>query len=75
MNQNYRIAEIAYGELLEVEKVYYLNEVNAESKPERKAAAMALFNGNLREAESAYINSGDVFNAIMLNIRMFKFER
>ncbi|CAD5233469.1 unnamed protein product [Bursaphelenchus xylophilus] len=75
MNQNYRIAEIAYSELLEVEKVYYLGEISAETKKERRNAAMALFNGNLRDAEAALIQAGEFFRAIMLNLSMFKFER
>ncbi|CAD5229738.1 unnamed protein product [Bursaphelenchus okinawaensis] len=75
INQNYRIAEIAYSELLEVEKVYYLGEISDETKKERRTASMALFNGNTRDAEASLIQSGDNFRAIMLNLSMFRFER
>ncbi|KAI6222302.1 Intraflagellar transport protein 80-like protein [Aphelenchoides fujianensis] len=75
MQNNYNIAEIAYGELLDVEKVWFLNEIRDESKPEMKAAHMSLFNGNIREAETNLAKSGRIFRAIMLNIEMFRFDK
>ncbi|KAI6204717.1 Intraflagellar transport protein 80-like protein [Aphelenchoides besseyi] len=72
---NYHVAEIAYGELFDVEKVWYLSEIRDETKQEMKSTHMSLFNGNTREAESTLLKSGRIFRAIMLNIEMFKFEK
>ncbi|KAI6172849.1 Intraflagellar transport protein 80-like protein [Aphelenchoides besseyi] len=72
---NYHVAEISYGELFDVEKVWYLSEIRDETKPEMKSTHMSLFNGNIREAESTLLKSGRIFRAIMLNIEMFKFEK
>ncbi|KAI6192323.1 Intraflagellar transport protein 80-like protein [Aphelenchoides bicaudatus] len=73
--RNYHIAEIAYGELLDVEKVWFLGEIQREPRSELKSAQMAMFNGNTREAESTLLQAGRIFRAIMLNVETFRFDK
>lgn len=89
--RNYHVAEIAYGELLDVspsehqfnrralklqvEKVWFLNDIQLEARPDLKSALMSMFNGNSREAETTFLQSGRIFRAIMLNIQTFRFDK
>lgn len=60
---------------LKVEKVWFLNDIQLEARPDLKSAQMSMFNGNSREAETTFLQSGRVFRAIMLNIQTFRFDR
>lgn len=71
----YNIAETCYVQLKEAEKVQFLRNLSSESIPQMKTALIAEFNGRSREADSALIQSGRHFSAIVLNLSMFRFER
>ncbi|KAH7717434.1 WD40 repeat [Aphelenchoides avenae] len=73
--KNFYVAEIAYGELLETEKVIYLRDVREETNPQIKDAMMAMFTGNKREAELSFSQNGRTFRAIMFSLSMFDFNR
>ncbi|VDN53941.1 unnamed protein product [Dracunculus medinensis] len=72
---NFYAAEIAYAALDEVEKVNYLSSFRTLTSKEAKLAMMHGFKGNISKAESMFIQSGDFFKAIMLNISMFRWQR
>uniref|UniRef100_A0AC35FJS9 Intraflagellar transport protein 80 homolog n=1 Tax=Panagrolaimus sp. PS1159 TaxID=55785 RepID=A0AC35FJS9_9BILA len=74
-SKNFYVAEIAYGELSEPEKVFFLNEIRNESNPQIKNALMTLFNGNSRDAQLNLAQNGHIFRAIMTYLSMFQFDK
>uniref|UniRef100_A0A7E4VJE4 WD_REPEATS_REGION domain-containing protein n=1 Tax=Panagrellus redivivus TaxID=6233 RepID=A0A7E4VJE4_PANRE len=74
-NKNFFVAEIAYGELSEPEKVIFLNEIRSETNPQIKSALMTLFNGNARDAQLNLAQNGHTFRAIMTCLSLFQFDK
>ncbi|KJH48737.1 WD domain, G-beta repeat protein [Dictyocaulus viviparus] len=73
--KNLYAAEIAYGALEEVEKVVMLAEARNHSNKEVREARMLLLAGKVSEADALLEKAGNVFQAIMLNIIMFRWSR
>ncbi|KAE9554173.1 hypothetical protein FO519_002594 [Halicephalobus sp. NKZ332] len=74
-SKNFYVAEIAYGELSEPEKVLFLNEIRNEKNPQVKNALMTLFNGNSRDSELSLAQNGFTFRSIMTCLSLFQFEK
>uniref|UniRef100_A0A914H2A7 Uncharacterized protein n=1 Tax=Globodera rostochiensis TaxID=31243 RepID=A0A914H2A7_GLORO len=73
--KNYKIAEICYGQLEEVEKVLFLSELRSQNVPQLRDAMVAQFSGQRREADTTLVNAGKAFEALMLNLGTFRFDR
>uniref|UniRef100_A0A183BU10 WD_REPEATS_REGION domain-containing protein n=1 Tax=Globodera pallida TaxID=36090 RepID=A0A183BU10_GLOPA len=75
IERNYKIAEICYGQLEEVEKVLFLSELRSQNVPQLRDAMVAQFSGQRREADTTLVNAGKAFEALMLNLGTFRFDR
>jgi len=68
-------AEIAYTNLQEADKVYYIQYIRELPLKEVRAAEMSVLSGNYQDAESTLLQSGLIFRAILLNIYLHNWER
>lgn len=73
--KNLPVAQVAYAAIDEVENVEYLATVDREPNKDVKSAALAAFTGSVDDAERIYLQAGQTFRAIMLNLLMYRFER
>ncbi|KAL3105337.1 hypothetical protein niasHT_026070 [Heterodera trifolii] len=75
IEKNYQIAEMCYGQLEEMEKVLFLSELRSQNVPQLRDAKVAQFSGQRREADMLLVNAGRTFEALMLNLGTFRFDR
>lgn len=68
-------AIIAYSAIDEVHKVHYLSNIQSIQSPEYRNAEISLFCHQIQQAESIYLQSGNIFQAIDLNMQLFNWER
>uniref|UniRef100_A0A914ZMI5 Intraflagellar transport protein 80 homolog n=1 Tax=Parascaris univalens TaxID=6257 RepID=A0A914ZMI5_PARUN len=73
--KNFYAAEIAYGALDEAEKVGFLSELRTQPSKEIKMALMTAFTGNIHDADVMLQQTGHIFDAIMFNISLFRWQR
>lgn len=53
----------------------YLQYIKKLPVKDLQVSEMALFIGNVKEAESVLLTAGSTFRAIMLNLRLYKWDR
>ncbi|KAG8180211.1 hypothetical protein JTE90_016488 [Oedothorax gibbosus] len=70
-----KTAEIAYAAIKESDKVECIQYIKKLPLKDLQTSEMALLSGNAREAESVLLAGGLKFRAIMLNLRLFKWDR
>lgn len=68
-------AEIAYAAIEEVEKVQFINVIKEIPSQEGRNAGMALFCGQVKDAENILLQSGLIYRAIQMNIDQFNWDR
>jgi len=68
-------AEIAYAAIDEAEKVQYINYIKEIPSPEGRNATMALFCGQVQDAESILTQSGLIYRAIQMHIDQYNWDR
>ncbi|XP_046852298.1 intraflagellar transport protein 80 homolog [Xenia sp. Carnegie-2017] len=68
-------AEIAYAAIDEADKVQYINHVKEIPSKEGRNAAMALFCGQIQEAELILLQAGLIFRSIKMHIDLFNWDR
>ena len=62
-------------ELLQADKVQYINHVKEIPSKEGRLAAMALFCRQIPDAEAILLQSGLTYRAIQMNIDLFNWDR
>ncbi|KAF5404668.1 Intraflagellar transport protein 80 [Paragonimus heterotremus] len=69
------IAEVAFAEIEEVDKVEYLRYTKKLPTKELRAAEMLLFSGEYQDAEGILLQAGLYFRAIMLHLHCYNWDR
>ncbi|KAA0193464.1 Intraflagellar transport protein 80 [Fasciolopsis buskii] len=69
------IAEIAFSEIEEVDKVEYLRYIKSLPTKELRTAELLLLSGEHQDAEGVLLQAGMRFRAIMLNLNAYRWER
>lgn len=75
LSKDLKTAEIAYAAIKESDKVEYIQYIKKLPLKDLQVSEMALFTGNVKEAESVLLTGGLTFRAIMLNLRLYKWDR
>ncbi|GIX75579.1 intraflagellar transport protein 80 homolog [Caerostris extrusa] len=70
-----KTAEIAYAAIKESDKVECIQYIKKLPLKDLQTSEMALLSGNTKEAESVLLAGGLTFRAIMLNLRLYKWDR
>jgi len=60
---------------IQVEKVQYMNFIKEIPTPEGRNAAMAVFCGQMQDAESILLQSGLVYRAIQMYLDLYNWDR
>lgn len=60
---------------LQAEKVQYINYIKEIPSPEGRNAAIALFCGQMQDAESILLQSGLIYRAVQMHIDQFNWDR
>lgn len=71
-------AEIALAAIDCIDKLYFVLYVKAIASDERRNAELALFSGNIEEAEAILLQAHPnplIYRAIKMNIRLFRWDR
>ncbi|CAI9737075.1 transport 80 homolog [Octopus vulgaris] len=68
-------AEVAYAALKKADKIQYIARIKDIPIKEARKAEMALFCGNIQDAEAILLQAGLIFRAVILNVKMFNWER
>ncbi|XP_042903024.1 intraflagellar transport protein 80 homolog [Parasteatoda tepidariorum] len=74
-SKDLKTAEIAYAAIKESDKVECIQYIKKLPLKDLQTSEMALLNGNVREAESVLLGGGLSFRAIMLNLRLYRWDR
>ncbi len=62
--------------VFEAEKVKYLSDIRLHPNKTIRQAEMTLFcGGNVQDAEGLLLQSGLIFRAIMLNLKLYRWDR
>ncbi|KAA3681134.1 intraflagellar transport protein 80 [Paragonimus westermani] len=69
------IAEVAFAEIEEVDKVEYLRYIKNLPTKEMRAAELLLFSGEYQDAEGMLLQAGLYFRAIMLHLNCYNWDR
>ncbi|VDP76318.1 unnamed protein product [Echinostoma caproni] len=69
------VAEIAFSEIEEVDKVEYLRHIKSLPTKELRNAELLLLSGEHQDAEGVLLQAGMRFRAIMLNLNSYRWER
>lgn len=60
---------------MQSDKVEYLQYIKKLPLRDLQVSEMALFSGNPREAEGVLLGGGLLFRALMLNLRLYRWDR
>ena len=74
-NRELDTAENSLASVNELDKVQYINKINALPSDASKNAAISLFSGKIKEAETILLTAKLYYRAIKMNIKLFKWER
>eukprot|EP00003_Mantamonas_plastica_P014158 TRINITY_DN2457_c0_g4_i3.p1 TRINITY_DN2457_c0_g4~~TRINITY_DN2457_c0_g4_i3.p1 ORF type:complete len:836 (+),score=299.28 TRINITY_DN2457_c0_g4_i3:177-2510(+) len=74
-NNHLQTAEDAFAAIDEVDRLEFISHVNKVPSAAGKRAEMALYRGEIEEAESILLQAGLVYRAIDMNIRLYRWER
>jgi len=69
------VAEVACAELEEVDKVEFMQSVRALPSEPARLAELKLYTKNVDEAEQILLQSGLIYRAIQMNMRIFRWQR
>ena len=73
--KNLPAAEVAYAAIDKADRVQHLIHIRELPSKELRNAEIALFCGNMMEAESVLLQAGLNFRAIMMNIELYNWDR
>ena len=73
--KNTSVALVAFGAINEAEKVTYLTEVERAGNQDVKSAQLIAAQGNIDDGERMFMQAGNQFRAIMLNVMMYRWSR
>jgi intraflagellar transport protein 80 len=68
-------AEVAFAAIEEVDKLQFIAHIKEIPTVEGRNSELYLFKGMIKEAESVLLQTGLIFRAIKLNIKLFRWER
>ncbi|GAA50697.1 intraflagellar transport protein 80 homolog [Clonorchis sinensis] len=69
------MAEIAFAEIEEVDKVEYIRYIKGLPKKEMQTAEMLMLSGEYQDAEGVLLQAGLYFRAIMLHLNSYNWNR
>nr|XP_022919132.1 intraflagellar transport protein 80 homolog [Onthophagus taurus] len=69
------VAEEAYAAINQFDKVFYIQHLKEMPTKAQQLAGAALLGGSLQTAESILIHNGMVYQAILINLQLFNWDR